>query len=286
MTMAPVALFIFNRPEPTRRVFERIRAARPERLLVVADGPRADRPAEADACRAARDIAASVDWPCDVRTNYSDANLGCKRRVASGLDWVFQLCESAIILEDDCVPEPTLFRFFDEMLARYRDDARVMMVSGTNPLGEWKRDRHDYHFSYCGSIWNWASWRRAWRSYDVDMKLWADEDVRQRVRDVFAEPELYEGRVAAYDAVARGKVDTWDMQWSFARIIQSGLSVVPAVNLVRNVGFGPGATHTHKANAPAADLPTTPMTFPLREPRCVAVDREYDRQFTRKLSGK
>jgi hypothetical protein len=267
-------------------VFERIRAARPERLLIVADGPRADRAGEADLCRQTREVVARVDWPCDVRTNYSDANLGCKRRVASGLDWVFEQAPEAIILEDDCVPEPTLFRFFDEMLARYRDDDRVMMVSGTNPLGAWKRDRQDYHFSYCGSIWGWGSWRRAWRSYDADMKLWADDDVRQCVKDVFAEPELYEGRIAAYDAVARGKVDTWDMQWSFARIIQSGLSVVPAVNLVSNVGFGPGATHTHKAGSPVADLPTTPMTFPLREPPCLAVDREYDRQFTRRLSGK
>jgi hypothetical protein len=282
----PVAFFVFNRPEPTARVFAAIAEARPAKLLIVADGPRADRPGEAEQCAAVREIVSRVDWPCDVRTNLSDVNLGCKRRVSSGLDWVFEQVPEAIILEDDCVPDPTLFRFFDEMLARYRDDDRVMMVTGFNPIGRWKAEIQGYHFSYCGSIWGWASWRRAWRFYDVEMRLWQDAEARQRVKDVFCEPELYEGRVATYDAVAQGKVDTWDMQWSFARIVQSGLSVVPAVNLVSNVGFGPDATHTRKAQSPVAGLPTSSMTFPIRFHDYVAVDREYDRQFTRRMSGK
>jgi len=282
----PVALFVFNRPEPTARVFAEIARARPATLLIVADGPRADRAGEAERSRAVREIVARVDWPCDVRTNFADANLGCRRRVSSGLDWVFEQVPEAIILEDDCVPDATLFRFFDEMLARYRDDDRVMMVSGFNPLGRWKAEAQAYHFSYCGSIWGWGSWRRAWRFYDVNMQLWRDAEARQRVKDVFAEPELYEGRIAAYDAVARGKVDAWDMQWCFSRIIQSGLSVGPAVTLVSNVGFGEGATDAHAAASPVADLPTSPMTFPLSHHDCVAVDREYDRQFTRQMSRK
>lgn len=284
--MTPVAFFVFNRPQPTARVFAEIARARPAILLIVADGPRADRPEEAERCQAVREIVSRVDWPCDVRTNLSDVNLGCKRRVSSGLNWVFEQVPEATILEDDCLPDPTLFRFFDEMLARYRDDDRVMMVTGFNPLGRWKAESQTYHFSYCGSIWGWGSWRRAWRFYDVDMRLWQEPERRQRVKDVFCEPELYEGRIAAYDAVAQGKVDTWDMQWSFARIVQSGLSIVPAVNLVSNVGFGPDATHTHKAQSPVADLPTSPMTFPIRFHDYLAVDREYDRQFTRRMSAK
>lgn len=278
--MTPVAFFVFNRPDHTARTFAAIAAARPSQLLIVGDGPRADRPGETDRCAQVREIVSRVDWDCDVRTNYSAENLGCKRRVSSGLDWLFEQAPEAIVLEDDCVPDPTLFRFFDETLARYRDDERVMMVTGTNPLGRWKDERQSYHFSYCGSIWGWASWRRAWRHYDVDMRLWNDEEARQRVRDVFAEPALYESRIAAYDKVARGEVDTWDMQWSFCRIINSGLSVVPSVNLVSNIGFGEGATHTRSANSPVASLPTTPVTFPLRFHDYVAVDRAYDRAFT------
>src|SRR5688572_12906720 len=117
----PVAFFVFNRPEPTARVFVEIARARPKQLLIVADGPRTDRPGEAEHCACVREIVSRVDWDCDVRTNYSDTNLGCKRRVSSGLDWVFDQTEAAIVLEDDCLPDPTLFRFFDETLARYRD---------------------------------------------------------------------------------------------------------------------------------------------------------------------
>jgi hypothetical protein len=280
----PIAFVIFNRPDLTAPVFAEIARAQPSKLLLIADGPRSTHPGEADRCAACRKIVERVDWPCEVLRNYSDENLGCRRRVSTGLDWVFQNAEAAIVLEDDCLPHPSLFQFFDEKLSRYRNDERVMMITGTNALGRWKAERQQYHFSYCGSIWGWASWRRAWRHYDVDMSRWADEETRQRVRDVFADPELYEGRLASYDAVYRGKVDTWDMQWSFARIIQSGLSVVPAVNLVSNIGFGPDATHTRKSASPVAALPTEAMSFPIRFHDAVAVDRAYDLEFTRRLT--
>ena len=282
----PVAFFVFNRPTFTARVFERIAAARPARLFVIADGPRPGRPGEAEQCAAVRRIVSQVDWDCEVRTNFARTNLGCKNRVAGGLDWVFQQVDRAIVLEDDCLPHPTLFPFFAEMLDRFADDARVMMVTGTNATASWKLDRQSYHFSYCGSIWGWATWRRAWSYYDVAMRLWNDPEARQRMIDVFALPELYESRLKAYGEVAAGKVDTWDMQWSFARIIQSGLSVVPAVNLVSNLGFGPGATHTHNPAAALADLPLGEMEFPLRHNDLVAVDRQYDLAFTRQAAGR
>jgi hypothetical protein len=281
--VSPVAFLIFNRPEPTAAVFARIREARPTKLLLVADGPRADRPGEADRCAAARDVVVKhIDWPCELITNLSETNLGCRRRVSTGLDWVFEQVEEAIVLEDDCLPEPSLFRFFDAMLERYRDDERVMMISGFNPIpGGWKTPAQQYHFSFVGSIWGWASWRRAWRHYDVNMRLWEQADVRDRIKDVFADPELYEGRLALYDKVHRGEIDTWDFQWSFVRAIQSGLSVVPATNLVTNIGFGTEATHTKRAHPALQAVPTSPMTFPLRFHEYVAVDREYDRAFTR-----
>lgn len=284
---SPVAFFIFNRPEPTAAVFARIAAARPSKLLVVADGPRSDRPGEAQRCAAARAaVLDRIGWPCEVLTHFSEANLGCRRRVSSGLDWVFSQVESAIILEDDCLPDPSLFRFFDEMLTRYRDDERIMMISGFNPLRDgWKSASQQYHFSFCGSIWGWASWRRAWQFYDVDMRLWGSDEIRERVKDVLADPQIYASRLALYDKVKAGEIDTWDFQWSFARLIQSGLSVVPARNLIANIGFGADATHTKKSNAIMEDVPTVAMNFPLRYHEYVAVDREYDRAFTRCVSG-
>jgi hypothetical protein len=281
----PIALLVFNRPEPTAAVFERIRQAKPSTLLIVADGPRSDRPDEADRCAAARSLVDQIDWPCQTLTNFSSENLGCRQRVSTGLDWVFSHVEQAIILEDDCLPDPSLFRFFDEMLHHYADDQRIMMVSGFNPLAAgWKSDAQQYHFSYCGSIWGWASWRRAWKFYDVKMKLWENPAVRQRIKDIFVDPQLYEGRIAAYEKTHRGEIDTWDFQWSFARAIQSGLSVVPAMNLVSNLGFNADATHTKRGHA-AVDRPQThPINFPIRFHEYVAVDRDYDRAFQQAIT--
>jgi hypothetical protein len=279
-----VAFLIYNRPEMTARTFERIAAARPPALLVVADGPRADKAGDAERCAQARAIATRIDWPCDLLTDFADANLGCKHRVSTGLDWVFKTVPQAIIIEDDCRPDASFFPYCDQMLDRFADDPRVMMISGFNPAAPWKAELQSYHFSYCGSIWGWASWRRAWKHYDVEMSAFADEASRQQVRRVFGEPALYEPRLRAYQQVHAGAIDTWDMQWSFARIIQSGLSVVPAVNLIHNIGFGAEATHTRRDTAGIGAIPSSPLEFPLRHNPFVAVDREYDRAFTAALS--
>jgi hypothetical protein len=281
-------MLIFNRPEQTRLVFSRIAQARPTKLLLVADGPRPDRSGEAELCAAARAaVLDQIDWPCEVRTNFSPTNLGCRRRVSSGLDWVFSQVDEAIVLEDDCLPDLSMFRFFDEMLFHYRDDQRIMMISAFNPVpGGWLPDVQTYHYSFCGSIWGWATWRRAWRFFDVHMSLWANNSAYDRVKDVFAYDELSAPRLEAYDRTYRGLVDTWDYQWSFARAIQSGLSVVPAVNLVTNIGFGPDATHTRGSHPTFQNAVAHQMQFPLRFHEFVAVDRAYDRAFTRLASGK
>ncbi|MGF1479788.1 MAG: glycosyltransferase family 2 protein [Cyanophyceae cyanobacterium] len=279
----PVALLIFNRPDTTKRVFKAIRQAKPPQLLVVADGPRQERPEEAKKCQAAQQIINGVDWDCQVLANYSSINLGCKKRVSSGLDWVFSLVEEAIILEDDCLPHPTFFQFCEELLAKYRHDRRMMAIYGTNFQGDWKSDRQSYHFSYYGCIWGWATWKRAWDYYDVDMKLWANPDIQGCVRDVICDPQQYQLRKQRFDTMYAGKVDSWDLQWLFACLFQSGLAVIPAVNLVSNIGFGAEATHTKDEDDSLANLPVLPMTFPLKEPAGVAVDREYDYRLYLKL---
>lgn len=150
-----VVLLVFNRPSVTSRVFAAIRETRPTRLFIIADGPREGRSSDVASCAEVRRIVACIDWPCEVSRNYSDVNLGCKKRVASGLDWVFQQVEEAIILEDDCLPDPTFFRFCQELLGRYRDDEKVMSICGSNPLRTWKADIQGYHFSLNGGIWGW-----------------------------------------------------------------------------------------------------------------------------------
>ena len=273
---SPVALLIFNRPDTTEAVFQTVRDARPPKLLVVADGPRTDRPDEAEKCAGARAIVDRVDWNCEVLTNYSDVNLGCKRRVASGLDWVFSEVEEAIILEDDTVPHPTFFRYCDELLERYRDDERVMAITGDNFHAGWRRTEDSYYFSRYAHMWGWASWRRAWKYYDVEMEHWP------RVRDggwlgnILQDPSAVRYWLRILQATYEGRIDTWDYQWMLSCWLQSGLCTVPNVNLVSNIGFGTDSTHTFVAADPLANLPSAELDFPLRHPPFIIRDTVAD----------
>lgn len=272
----PVAFIIFNRPDTTARVFEEIRSARPPKLLVVADGPRQDRPDEAEKCAAARAIVERVDWPCEVLKNYSDTNLGCKRRVSSGLDWVFQTEEEAIILEDDCLPHPVFFRFCEELLEKYRADERIMQISGDNFQFERGCSKASYYFSRYPHVWGWASWRRAWQHYDIDLKEWTTFKNKDGFLKMFScrlERRFWK---TVWDEVAMGKIDTWDYQWSFAFMARNGLAVMPNVNLVSNIGFGPSGTHTSDNNK-VANLPAVGMEFPLVHPRLFTADVKADK---------
>jgi len=272
---APVAFIIFNRPDSTARVFAAIAKARPPKLLVVADGPRADRVGEAARCAAARALVERVDWDCEVLTNYSDVNLGCRRRVSSGIDWVFTQVPEAIILEDDCLPHPTFFRFCDELLERYREDERVAMIGGSNFQFGRRRTDASYYFSRYTHIWGWASWRRAWRHYDVDTEMWpafAAESWLDAIL-VDAAERRYWARVFA--AVHRGNIDTWDYQWVLSCWAQGMVSIIPEVNLISNIGFGAAATHT-RGTSVYADIPASAMEFPLRHPGIVLPHRAAD----------
>jgi hypothetical protein len=271
----PVALLFFNRPEPLARVFERVRQARPEKLLLVADGPRASRPQEAEACERARAVAQAVDWPCEVLTNFSAENLGCKRRIASGLDWVFQQVEEAILLEDDCLPDLSFFRFAEEMLERYRGDERIMAISGSRYFASSLEPEASYYFSRYAHIWGWATWRRTWAHYDVNIAGWPQWKAQGGLRRRF--PRLLEAWYWSLklDRVYRGLVDTWDYQWSLAGWMRDGLCVIPAKNLVQNIGFDAAATHTLSASSSWMQAAES-LDFPLRHPRQVAADHEVE----------
>jgi hypothetical protein len=254
-------------------------------LLIIADGPRESRVGEAKLVAQTRAAVERVDWPCEVVHEFAAENMGCRRRVSSGLDAAFKLFDRAIVLEDDVLPEPGFFPFCQAMLDRYADDERVMMVSGFNPLGQWQAQGRQYHYSMCGSIWGWASWRRAWRHYDVSMRAWADPAERAKVAAAFGDDEIAAPRLAAYQKTFDGQIDTWDYQWSFARARHGSASIVPAVNLVENIGFRADATHTRSRNAAVCDVPTRPMTFPIRFHDSLQIDRDYDRAFTRHMAG-
>ncbi len=262
----PVAFIIFNRPDTTERVFAEIAKAKPSKLLVVADGPRPHKEGEAEKVKATRAIIQRVDWPCEVLTNYSEKNLGCKVRVSSGIDWVFEHVEEAIILEDDCLPDQTFFRFCQEMLWRYRNDQRVGMISGDNFQFGKKRNNDSYYFSKYVHIWGWATWRDRWKtSYDVEMKKWPLIRDGNWLVDMLGSKEEVSGWNTVFELTHVGKIDTWDYQWMFAIWLGGYINIIPNINLISNIGFGADATHTIHVNN-LANLETCTMDFPLVHP--------------------
>jgi hypothetical protein len=269
-----VALFLFNRPDHTRLVFERIAAARPERLFLVADGPRT--PAEGELCDSARDVVRRVDWPCEVATDFSKVNLGCRVRVASGVSWVLEQVDEAIILEDDCLPHQSFFPFCLQLLERFRDEDRVMSILGANRQLGRRRTSQSYYFSRHFWPWGWATWRRAWKHYDVEMRRWPQVRSTRRLREAIGDEAGAQHVIANFDLTYRGAIDTWDHQWMLACWLRGGLMVVPEVNLVSNIGFGRGAHHTTESWSPLANLPTGTVNFPLTHPSRIAPSKRGD----------
>jgi hypothetical protein len=274
--VAPVALFVFNRPKLTSQVFERVRAVRPRRLLVVADGPRPARPDDVQLCETTRKIVTSPDWQCDLLTNFAEENLGCRGRMASGLDWVFQQCSEAIILEDDCVPHSSFFRFCSEMLSHYREDARIMHVSGDNFQGGRRRGDGSYFFSRYPLSWGWASWSRAWRYFDLTIPSWPLARKERWLESIFENPLELQYWTNIFDRVHSGEMDAWDYQWLFTCWSQSGLSIQPNENLVSNIGVGPDSTHFKEGATSTIGIPTRELGN-LVHPSAIIRNREADR---------
>jgi hypothetical protein len=252
--------------------------------LVIADGPRADRPGEPEKCAAARAVVENIDWDCEVLRNFSEVNLGCGTRPASGISWVFQNVEEAIILEDDCLPHPAFFRFCDELLERYRDDERVMMISGNNFQDGEKRTSDSYYFSRYAHTWGWATWRRAWQLYDFEIMSWPELRETNWLLDMLGDEQSAAFWRDTFDSLGKSP-DIWDYQWTFACWAQNGLAILPNGNLVSNIGWGEEATHTRDRNNPAANLPTESLQFPLDHPAYMVRNRQADDYTFRKHFG-
>jgi hypothetical protein len=273
----PVVLIIFKRPEQTEKVFEVIRQAKPPKLLVIADGPRAEQPGEQEKCAAARAIIDRVDWDCEVFKNYSDVNLSCDPNIAKGLNWVFDTVEEAIILEDDCLPHPTFFRYCEELLDRYRHDQRIMHISGQNNQFGRRRTEYSYYFSRFPLCWGWATWRRSWQYFDVNVKLWPEVRDGNFLKDILEDPYAVKVWADVAQRLYDGHLTGWDFKWMFACWVQNGLSIIPNVNLVSNIGHGIDATHTDDEKSPYSNLPVEPMSFPLKHPPFIIRDLQSDK---------
>jgi len=239
-----VLLIIFNRPKLTERVFEQIRQARPEKIFIAADGPRINRPGEDKLCEESRKIVTMVDWPCDIKTNFQERNLGCKIHVSTAINWFFENVDDGIILEDDCLPNSSFFKFCNKMLERYRYDMRVMHVSGANLLNSFTDSDASYFFSEISIIWGWATWKRAWNLYDINMSGIMSLSQNKTLPEILKDKRYLNFWTNHFKHIMKKNVDTWDAQWQYSIFSNNGIVITPFLNTVRNIGFGPDATHT------------------------------------------
>lgn len=267
---------IFNRPDTTRKVFDAIRKAEPRELFLIADGPRANVPGEFDKCEMTKKIVENIDWDCKVYRDYSDVNLGCGKRISTGISWVFSKVDEAIFLEDDCLPHPSFFRFCSEMLDYYKHDERIMFISGDNFQFNRRQSQSSYYFSSFSHVWGWATWKRVWDKYDFDMQRWPYVNQNNLLGYWLSNPKSVKWWTNLFNKVYNKEIDTWDIQLVFTCWINSGLSITPEINLVSNIGFGAQASHTADAKHRSSNLPAMEITFPLKHPAVIMRDPDAD----------
>jgi hypothetical protein len=274
----PVILIIFRRPDLTERLLQSISRVRPRQLFVVADGPRTAHPDDQKLCKKTRELIDQIDWDCEVYKNYSDRNLGCGARPATGITWAFKIVDRAIILEDDCIPADSFFTFCEEMLERYKDDERIMHVSGNNFQSGERRGRYSYYFSQHPICWGWATWKRAWQHHDMSMQKWPVlSDIRwlERLTGNVNAAEIYH-QIFREAYRTRENAHYWDYQWTFACWSQSGLSISPNATLVTNLGCRDDGTHTLSPSDKWAELKTEELILPISHPPYVVAEFDAD----------
>lgn len=276
-----VIYIFFNRPEVTRKTFAAIRAARPDRLYLIADGPRAGHPTDATRCREARALVEGMlDWPCEVTRDYSETNLGCGKRVSRGLTAAFAHLGEAIVLEDDVLPHPDFFAFCASELARHRENSSIHSIAGFQPLGRYAPRSGSTVPSTFSWIWGWASWQRAWKDYAFDFsERWSQPSVREEIRTYVDDPFNFHWHASNFDGLVANHVDTWDFQWTYTLLSRKRVSLVSSVNLITNLGFNADATHTTKQDLYLLDLSSGPRISATQERSTAQPDRLHDKLY-------
>lgn len=287
MRKVPVLFIVFNRPDTTAKVFAAVREAKPSVLYIAADAPRKNNDSDIDKCRLTREITEQVDWPCTVKRLYQEQNLGCSIGPRTAFNWFFSSEKEGIILEDDCVPHPDFFQFASEMLERFRENKQIISINGSN-LGYTFNDE-SYCFSRFMNMWGWATWADRAATIDYSLTQWKKvkhplwflyKQMRQGLFDT--DINWYKYWQHKFDlTITKENITWWDWQWIFHQIVHKQISVVPAVNLISNIGFDADATHTHAADNPAANIPVAPMVFPLKHPEKIEADFIYEEHYVK-----
>lgn len=272
---SPVVFLFFNRHWTARRVFEQIRVAKPKHMILVSDGPRAEVPGEKGVVQNLRnEIENMIDWPAKVETDYAPENLGCGRRVASGIESALSRHGRAIIVEDDCLPGLSFFYYCDRLLQHYEHEDRITSISGTYFLGRSCRST-DVGFTNFPCIWGWATWARAWDGYDRELKGWDDSFIDEIDRRGDIPCFMPDEWKRMFEWIVSHSESTWDVQFWFLSLKKRGLSLFPYSNQISNIGAGPAATHT--TGTRHCNLPVNELKYKINLPDMIYVDQQYDK---------
>ncbi len=271
----PILFIIFNRLDTAQQVFDVIRRIKPKYLFIAADGSRVNVEKDREKCKLARSIVEQIDWNCKIKTLFRKENLGIKKAVSSSMDWFFEQNEQGIILEHDCLPNESFFYFCENMLDKYKDNKKIMHISGNffqkEPVGD-----GDYYFSRIPHIWGWATWRYAWKKYDLEMKSYPGFVKDKKLKEIFKNKKQRVLWKHLFDQVFYSKSKTWDFQWTYSLFVNNGLAITPNKNLVRNIGFGNLAENCKNPKDKFAKLKVEKINFPLSLPSIVAADDAAD----------
>ncbi|MDX2188619.1 MAG: nucleotide-diphospho-sugar transferase [Bacteroidota bacterium] len=255
MFQTPVLFLVFNRPEETQKVFAQLQKLQPSKLYLAADGARFHKEGELEKCNKVKEILSHIHWTCEVKQLYREQNLGCKVAVSEAINWFFENESEGIILEDDCLADLSFFHFCEIMLEKYRDNGQIFQICGVNFQNGIQRGQGSYYFSYLNHIWGWASWRRAWKHYDIEMKDFDKFKQNNSMAKIFELPLIQQYYLKELQKVYDNQLDTWDLQWTYSVWKHNGISIIPQVNLVTNIGFNMNATHTTGIHSTLANIP-------------------------------
>ncbi|MDR2971811.1 MAG: hemolysin hemolytic protein [Bacteroidales bacterium] len=281
----PVLLVAFNRLHTVQKTFEIIRKVQPPKLYIACDGARVDRKGENDKVEQIKNyLVSSVDWNCEVKTQFQDKNLGCGLGPYEAKKWFFTNEEMGILLEDDVVPNLSFFPYCEELLQRYRYDTRISMIGGFNFFDKGISSNTYYFSRYVLTSGAFASWRRAWKDYDFGISKWEQLKETDFIHKAYPQKHQAEYYAKTFDDVFSGnRNDAWDYQWSFLNLINDWKCILPCCNLVKNMGFGEDATHTISTTDNCAklfaNLPDAEIYFPIKHPVSFHFDFERDNKF-------
>jgi hypothetical protein len=280
----PVLIIVFNRPDKVVRLMAALAVSKPRHLYVAADGPRSHRPDDIEKCARTRALATAVTWDCEVHTYFSETNKGCRLGVSSGITWFFSQVEAGIILEDDCIPTPAFFTYTTELLHIHQSDERIMHINGSSflTLAESGINPASYYVSALPLVWGWATWRRAWVQYDINMKQ-RDYIVATLTRNhIFAKKSFAIFWQKLFGHILSARVDTWDAQWVYTIMNAGGVTITPPQNLIENIGFDADATHTTE-NSPHALKSATTELVTLIHPSDTTINKTLDTMVMHKV---